>query len=64
MNHLEEVNMTYFNHLQHAISYSFISFYAGFIFIIHGFFPNILVHNGSTIINRLNILLQPNLLLV
>lgn len=54
MTHLEDLNQTYFEHLKDAIGYSIKSFTAGFIFLIHGFFPDILVTNGSDTISELN----------
>ena len=45
-NHLEEVKMTYFNHMYYAFSYAFKSASASIIFIIHGIFPDTFTHLG------------------
>lgn len=54
MCHLENVNLTYFQHLQGAIKFSYMSFSASIIFMIHGLFPNYFIHTGSDIILSLN----------
>ena len=53
MDHLKELNITYIEHLGQACKYSFTSFYASIIFIIHGFFPNIFIYTGSNIIKQM-----------
>ena len=53
-NHLKDINKTYCEHLGGALFYSSVSIFAGFVFIIHGLFPNILVYNGSSLIKYLN----------
>lgn len=58
MSHLEDVKQTYFEHLIDSLKYATISFSAGMIFVIHGFFPNVLSYAGSELINNLNILLE------
>jgi hypothetical protein len=58
MSHLEDVKQTYFEHLIDSLKYATISFSAGMIFVINGFFPNVLSYAGSEIINNLNILLE------
>jgi len=60
MSHLEDINMSYFKHLSLSLNYSFQSFYAGFVFIFHGFFPNYFVNKGSSIIFFLNARLDKN----
>ena len=54
MSHLNDIKMTYFEHLFVALGYSFESFKASSIFIFHGFFPDYCIHTGSTIIHELN----------
>ena len=53
MNHLIDGNTTYFQHLQKTFYYASISFYAGFTFIIHGIYPNVLESKGSNSIRKL-----------
>jgi hypothetical protein len=53
MSHLQQLNTTYIKHLGDAVQYSSKSFFMGFVFLIHGFFPNILVYTGSNIIKEL-----------
>ena len=60
MDHLQDINKTYLEHLKCTLYYAYLSFQAGTIFIIHGIFPNYLVTTGSNIINELNILLLNN----
>jgi hypothetical protein len=54
MTHLSDINMTYCDHLFSALGYSVQAFSAGFIFILHGIFPECCVYTGSKIINDLN----------
>lgn len=46
LKHLEEVNMTYWQHLKHAWSIAF-------ILLVHGLFPNIWKNKASESISRL-----------
>lgn len=57
MSHLNDVKQTYFEHMKNSFGYALLSFYAGTIFIIHGIFPDILVHDGTYTI----LLLEENL---
>jgi hypothetical protein len=57
-NHLEQVNMTYVQHMCHSLKYSFIAIMASIIFFIHAFFPNYLIYDGSFLIYNLNNELQ------
>ena len=54
MTHLNDVKMTYCEHLFGALGYSVQAFSAGFVFIFHGIFPEYCVHTGSNIINTLH----------
>lgn len=45
--HLQDVNMTYFQHMGYALSYSFISFAISIIFIIHALIPDLFISTGS-----------------
>jgi len=60
MGHLEDVKMTYTQHLANALWYSFYSFSAGIIFFVHGLCPNYFITMGSTVIENLNVKLQAN----
>ena len=52
--HLDDVNMTYVQHMCGSLKYSFMSLMATIIFFIHAFFPNYLVYDGSYLIYNLN----------
>jgi Family of unknown function (DUF6356) len=52
--HLKYAKQSYFSHLFDTLKYSYYSFNAGVIFLIHGFLPCIFTKKGSTIINNLN----------
>ena len=58
MNHLINRNITYFQHLRKTFYYASISFYAGFVFIIHGIYPDILENKGSNSIKKLNSIIR------
>ena len=60
MSHLIDRNITYFQHLQLTLYYASISFYAGFVFIIHGLYPDILENNGSDTIKKLYTIIHFN----
>ena len=60
MRHLLEKNMTYFRHLKKALYYASISFYSGFVFIIHGAYPNVLENEGSDAIKKLHTIIYFN----
>ena len=57
MGHLDDIKETYVEHLIYTLKYSFMSFSASVIFLVHGVFPDYLVSNGSNMINNLNIML-------
>lgn len=54
MSHLNDIKMTYFQHLFYALGYSLKSFTATIIFIFHGIFPDYCIYTGSTIIQNLH----------
>jgi hypothetical protein len=54
MTHLDDVKQTYFEHMKDAFFYSFTSFTASIIFMIHGIFPELLIFEGSNKIFSLN----------
>jgi len=45
MSHLQEENMTYFQHLRRAWGLAFIC-------LVHGLFPNVWKHKASEILNE------------
>ena len=54
MNHLQERNMTYFEHMFGAFYFSLLSLLASIVFFIHGLIPDIFTESGSSIIRILN----------
>lgn len=62
MGHLEDVKMDYLTHMKYSFLFSLESCCAGFIFLIHGIFPNILVTSGSSKIRNLNKRIENHLL--
>lgn len=52
--HLQDVNMSYFQHMGYALSYSFVSFSASIIFIIHALIPDLFTSTGSSCIEMLH----------
>lgn len=52
--HLEDIKQTYHEHLVDTFKYSLTCFGAGFIFLIHGFIPDIFVFDGSNMIAELH----------
>lgn len=54
MGHLRDINMGYFQHLIGALGYAFETIVISFIFIIHGFIPDIFTSLGSKRIRDLN----------
>lgn len=52
--HLEQVKQGYFEHLLDTLRYANISFIAGFVFVIHGLFPDTFTTTGSFLINSLH----------
>lgn len=54
MGHLRDVNMGYFQHLMGALGYAFECIVISFIFIIHGFIPDIFTSLGSKRIRELH----------
>jgi hypothetical protein len=54
MSHLQDIKMTYFEHMLGAFVYATKSLFASAIFVFHGIFPNYCVHTGSNIIKHLH----------
>jgi hypothetical protein len=58
--HLEEQNMSYFEHLKHACSYALQAVGCSLVFVVHGFIPGLFEKTGSTMIQQLNDQLNGN----
>ena len=54
LQHPEEQNMTYLEHLKHACSYGIQALGCSIIFIVHGFIPCLFEKTGSSMIEHLN----------
>jgi hypothetical protein len=52
--HPEEQNMTYFEHLKHACSYSVQALGCSLVFMVHGFVPCLFEKTGSVMVYRLH----------
>lgn len=60
MSHLEDVKMTYIEHMFGAFGHAAESLLASAIFVFHGIFPNHCVYTGSNIISNLHKKLSKN----
>ena len=56
--HLEEIRQNYFHHFLDAMYYSYLSSKASFYFIVHAFYPDFFVQNGSSTIHYLFTLIE------
>jgi hypothetical protein len=54
LQHPEEQNMTYLEHLQHALSYGIKAFGCSLAFVVHGFVPCLFEKTGSVMLEHLN----------
>jgi hypothetical protein len=52
-NHLGSVEESYFQHMKFALKYSFCCFKAGFMSLIHAFFPCCFMSSASQTIKKL-----------
>ena len=59
-NHLEEMNMNYFEHMFISLNYALILFLSFIKAVIHAFIPDIFVTSTSECINEINIKLNHN----
>jgi hypothetical protein len=57
-NHLLKIKQSYFQHLFDALSFSFISLKASFIFLIHGLYPDIFETKGGELIENIYLTIQ------
>lgn len=53
--HLQENNVTYFQHMKRSLKYSFRSLRASCVFLIHGCFPFCFEYDGGQIIHDINL---------
>ena len=56
--HLQENNMTYYQHFKFAIFFGFLSLLAGFCLIIHAFFPCWFQTAGSDLVRSMAIVFK------
>ncbi len=54
MPHLQEHGVSYFGHFRRSMRFSYISFKASIVFLIHAFIPEIFQDTGSNMILELN----------
>jgi hypothetical protein len=54
MKHLDEVNETYFEHMGHALRFSWKMAYGSLACLIHAVFPFLCVKTGSNMIANIN----------
>ena len=54
MSHLDNIGLSYYDHLKGAFIFSYLSLKASIVFFIHGLFPNYFIYTGSDIILLLN----------
>ncbi len=59
-NHLEKMNMNYFEHMFISLNYALILFISFIKAVIHAFIPDIFVTSTSECINEINIKLNNN----
>ena len=51
--HLASVNESYFQHMRHALSFTFDLLIGAVCCLVHAFFPSLFEHTGSQIVNKL-----------
>jgi Family of unknown function (DUF6356) len=51
--HLASVNESYFQHMRHALSFTFELLVGAVCCLVHAFFPSLFEHTGSQIVNKL-----------
>lgn len=52
--HLHSVNESYFQHMQHALSFTLAMLYGAGCCLVHAFFPFLFEKKGSTIVQELH----------
>lgn len=60
MCHLNDVKMTYFQHMLFALTKSLQLMKASFVLIVHSIFPNLLAESGSHLVNQIHYDLMAN----
>ena len=58
MKHLDEINITYWEHFKFAIRIGFVMFLTGVLVMIHAFFPNFMSSTGSDVVRQLHAILH------
>lgn len=56
--HLQKVRQSYCEHLCDALVYAGMAFQAGFIFIAHGFYPDLWEYDGGMMIQKISIKIE------
>ncbi len=54
INHLQQNNMTYFEHMIFAMTYGVIAIFAGCLLIVHSILPCFFQYSGSSLVKKLN----------
>ncbi len=52
--HLQSVNESYFQHMQHALSFTLAMLYGALCCLVHAFVPFLFERKGSTIVQQLH----------
>lgn len=52
--HLYSVNESYFQHMQHALSFTLTMLYGAYCCLVHAFFPFLFERKGSAIVQQLH----------
>ena len=52
--HLQSVNESYFQHMQHALSFTLALSYGALCCLVHAFIPSLFERQGSTIVRQLH----------
>jgi len=52
--HLDEIGMTYWQHLRRAAQFSFFSLVASVVLLIHGIIPFVFTQTGSRLVQNIN----------
>ena len=60
-NHPKEVNMTYFEHMQHSLYFALLLFISSIKALIHAFLPNLFVTSTSDCVKIIDTLLNMNM---
>lgn len=58
MKHLDEINVTYWQHLKFAFRIGFVMILAGMLTIIHAIFPNFMPSVATDVVRHLHAILN------